>query len=74
MSPAVEEFDILVVGAGSAGCALTGRILESRGVRVGLVEGGPDYGPAGSGRWPPELLDPRRLPKTHDWGLDQARA
>lgn len=74
MPPVVEEFDILVVGAGSAGCALTGRILESSAARVALVEGGPDYGPAEGGRWPPELLDPRRFPKTHDWGLDQSRA
>jgi choline dehydrogenase len=69
-----KEFDILVVGAGSAGCALVGRVVESSGVPVGLVEGGPDYGPANGGRWPTELLDPRRFPKTHDWGLVQARA
>jgi len=74
MPPVVKEFDILVIGAGSAGCALTGRVVESSEALVGLVEGGPDYGPASGGRWPTELLDPHRFPKTHDWGLVQARA
>lgn len=72
--PVVKEFDIVVVGAGSSGCALAGRLVESSRLSVGLVEAGPDYGPAGGGRWPTELLDPRRFPKTHDWGLGQARA
>lgn len=74
MPSLVKEFDILVIGAGSAGCALVGRVVESSGLPVGLVEGGPDYGPASGGRWPTELLDPRRFPKTHDWGLVQPRA
>ena len=42
-------------------------------MNVCLVEAGPDYGPVGSGRWPPELLDPRRLPRTHDWGYVEER-
>ena len=34
-----------------------------------LLEAGPDYGPAGSGRWPPDLLDAARCaPWSHDWG------
>jgi choline dehydrogenase len=74
MASVVKEFELLVIGAGSAGCALTGRVVESRGQLVGLVEGGPDYGAANGGRWPSELLDPRSFPKTHDWGLVQARA
>jgi choline dehydrogenase len=74
MAPVVKEFDIVVIGAGSSGCALAGGLVESSGLSVGLVEAGPDYGPVGGGRWPTELLDPRRFPKTHDWGLVQARA
>src|SRR6266851_1902919 len=74
MRSAVKQFDILVIGAGSAGCALVGRVVESSGMSVGLVEGGPDYGPASGRGWPTELLDPRRFPKTHDWGLVQPRA
>lgn len=34
-----ESFDVVVVGAGSAGCALAGRIA-ARGVRTALVEAG----------------------------------
>jgi choline dehydrogenase-like flavoprotein len=74
MPPVVKEFDVVVIGAGSSGCALAGRLVELSGLSVGLVEAGPDYGPIGGGRWPTELLDPRRFPKTHDWGLVQARA
>lgn len=62
-----EGFDVLVVGAGSAGCALTGRLTASSGLSIGLVEAGPDYGSVNAGRWPPELLDARRAPKTHDF-------
>lgn len=62
-----HHFDVVVVGAGAAGCAAAGRLVE-RGARVCLVEAGPDYGPRTSGRWPPDLLDPHRAPDTHDWG------
>lgn len=60
-------FDVVVVGAGSAGCAAAARLVED-GARVCLVEAGPDYGPRTSGRWPAELLDPHKSPDTHDWG------
>ena len=64
---AAGDFDVAVVGGGSAGCIVAGRLTES-GVRVCLVEAGPDYGPRTGGRWPPELLEPRQRPRTHDWG------
>lgn len=35
------QFDIIIVGAGSAGCALAHRLTEDTGLRVLLVEAGP---------------------------------
>ena len=64
-----ETFDVLVVGAGSSGCAAAYRLTRGTELSVGIVEAGPDYGPAASGRWPSELLDVRESPRTHDWGF-----
>lgn len=38
-----------------------------------LVEAGPDYGPHSAGRWPTDLLSPRRRPISHDWGYAGVR-
>ena len=35
---------------------------------VCLLEAGPDHGPLADGGWPDDLLDPRYLPDSHDWG------
>lgn len=61
-------FDVIVVGAGTAGCALAARLSETPARRVCLLEAGPDYGPRSSGRWPSELVDARALARSHDWG------
>ena len=62
MGPAV-----VVVGGGTAGCAVAARLAEA-GRAVTLVEAGPDYGPRGQGRWPADLLDATTLATSHDWG------
>lgn len=61
-----------MIGAGSAGCAVAGRLAE-RGRDVLLLEAGPDYGPFGSVAWPAELLSARMLATTHDWGYAAER-
>jgi choline dehydrogenase len=59
--------DVIVVGGGTAGAVVAGRLVEA-GLRVAVVEAGPDYGSYRVGGWPAELLDARALPETHDWG------
>jgi choline dehydrogenase len=66
------QAEFVVVGGGSSGAALAGRLVEA-GREVVLLEAGPDYGPMGSGRWPGELMDARMLATTHDWGYTHDR-
>lgn len=67
-----EIFDFVIVGAGSAGCAMAGRLSEASGTRVALLEaGGNDTGrgamminmPAGLG----EIIPPEKA-SLFNWG------
>jgi choline dehydrogenase-like flavoprotein len=58
---------VLVLGGGTAGCVLAGRLSEDPGRRVCLVEAGPDYGPYDESRWPEDILDGRQLAFSHSW-------
>lgn len=60
----MSHFDVLIVGAGSAGCVLAARLSERDGLRVGLIEAG---GPARD----PEIAMPAKWPfiqgRDYDW-------
>ena len=60
--------DTIVVGGGTAGAVVAGRLAAGSGERTLLLEAGPDYGPAASGRWPRDLLDAASVTSSHDWG------
>jgi len=58
-------FDVLIVGAGSAGCVLAARLSGNPSLRVGLIEAG---GPA----LDPDIANPQAWPalagRSYDWG------
>ena len=59
------RFDVIIVGAGSAGCALAARLTESRR-SVLLLEAGPDY--PDSAALPADIANCARIVRDHDWG------
>ena len=53
-----EEWDVIVVGAGTSGCAVAARLADA-GRRVLLLEAGADHPQPGD--FPPELRDPSTM-------------
>jgi choline dehydrogenase len=62
--------DVVVIGGGTAGCVVAGRLAAESEAEVVVLEAGPDYGPRGSGRWPADLLDGGALVASHSWDYD----
>ena len=64
--------DTVVIGGGTAGAAVAGRLAARADQSVLLLEAGPDYGPRSAGCWPADLLDARVVADSHDWGYTSA--
>jgi choline dehydrogenase len=64
--------DTVIVGGGSSGAVIAGRLAEHSNRLVLLLEAGPDYGSYTAGTWPQSLLDARTIPIGHDWNYVSA--
>ena len=64
-----DTFDVLIIGAGSAGSAIATRVSEDPNLSVCLVEAGPDYPLLAD--TPDDLVNSHNNSYTaHDWGFE----
>lgn len=61
----MTEYDVVVVGAGAAGCVIAARLAEA-GRHVCLVEAGPDL----RRDVPADFRDGWEFPRRHEWGYE----
>jgi choline dehydrogenase len=62
-----ESYDYLIVGAGSAGCAVAGRLSEDPDARVAVIEAGP---PSSGRLFQIPGLFARQLKSFYDWDFE----
>ena len=64
----VDNYDVLIIGAGSSGCAIAARVSEDPNLHVALVEAGPDYERLQD--TPDDLVNSHNNSYSdHDWGF-----
>jgi choline dehydrogenase len=62
-----ESYDYVIVGAGSSGCAVAGRLSEDPDARVAVIEAGP---PSGGRLFDIPALFSRQLKSFYDWDFE----